>query len=254
MAVRKIESDDDWPAALRSIEEDLERVAGMYPGQVFDPGTFIIEEGIKGEEFAIDVYYDEKGTPVILNVLHHLFSSGTDVSDTTYVTSKGIVEYGIQMFTGPLSRIGKQADLKNFPLHIEMRVDGCDVVPIEANPMRFAGFGGTDFGWYAWGINTHEYFLERKIPDWETIFEGKEDRVYSMYVAFIPEDVPVSRVKDIDYDGFAANFAKVLKFRKTDWRNYRVFSFVFTETDPETVSEIERNLQLDLSQYVLLND
>jgi hypothetical protein len=254
MAVRKIESDDDWPAALRSIEEDLERVAGMYPGQVFDPGTFIIEEGIKGEEFAIDVYYDEKGTPVILNVLHHLFSSGTDVSDTTYVTSKGIVEYGIQMFTGPLSRIGKQADLKNFPLHIEMRVDGCDVVPIEANPMRFAGFGGTDFGWYAWGINTHEYFLERKIPDWASVFEGKEDRVYSMYVAFVPEDVPVSRVKDIDYDGFAANFAKVLKFRKTDWRNYRVFSFVFTETDPETVSEIERNLQLDLSQYVLLND
>jgi hypothetical protein len=254
MAVRKIESDDDWPAALRSIEEDLERVAGMYPGQVFDPGTFIIEEGIKGEEFAIDVYYDEKGTPVILNVLHHLFSSGTDVSDTTYVTSKGIVEYGIQMFTGHLARIGKQADLKNFPLHIEMRVDGCDVVPIEANPMRFAGFGGTDFGWYAWGINTHEYFLERKIPDWESVFEGKEDRVYSMYVAFIPEDVPVSNVKDIDYEGFAANFAKVLKLRKTDWRKYRVFSFVFTETDPETVSEIERNLQLDLAPYVLVKD
>jgi hypothetical protein len=254
MAVRKIESDDDWPAALRAIEEDLERVAGMYPGQVFDPGTFIIEEGIKGEEFAVDVYYDKNGSPVILNVLQHLFSSGTDVSDTTYVTSKGIVEYGIQMFSGPLARIGKQADLKNFPVHIEMRVDGCDVVPVEANPMRFAGFGGTDFGWYAWGINTHEYFLEKKMPDWEAIFKGKEDRVYSMYVAFIPEDVPVSGVKDIDYEGFAANFNKVLGLRKTDWRTYRVFSFVFSETGPGTATEIERNLQLDLSQYVLLND
>ncbi len=254
VAVRKVESDADWPAALKSIEEDLESFGGMYPGQVFDPGKFIIEEGIKGEEFAIDVYYDETGRPVILNVLHHLFSSGTDVSDTTYVTSKGIVEYGMRMFTGPLARIGQQADLKNFPLHIEMRVDGRDIVPVEANPMRFAGFGGTDFGWYAWGINTHEYFLERKIPDWNAIFAGKEDKVYSMYVAFIPEDVPVSSVKDIDFEGFAANFTKVLELRRTDWRNYRVFSFVFTETGPETASEIERNLQLDLAPYVVLKD
>lgn len=254
IAVRKVESDEDWPAALKSIEDDLESFVGMYPGQVFDPGQFIIEECIKGEEFAVDVYYDETGRPVILNVLHHLFSSGTDVSDTTYVTSKNIVEYGIQMFTGPLSRIGKQADLKNFPLHIELRVDGCDIVPIEANPMRFAGFGGTDFGWYAWGINTHEYFLERKIPDWNAIFEGKEGRVFSMYVAFIPEEIPVSGVKDIDYEGFAKNFTKVLELRKTDWRGYRVFSFVFSETGPETEAEIARNLQLDLSQYVVLKD
>lgn len=254
VAVRKVESDAEWPAALKSIEEDLESFGGMYPGQVFDPGKFIIEEGIKGEEFAIDAYYDSDGMPVILNVLHHLFSSGTDVSDTTYVTSKGIVEYGIRTFTAPLARIGQLADLRNFPLHIEMRVDGRDIVPVEANPMRFAGFGGTDFGWYAWGINTHEYFLERKKPDWNTVFEGREESVYSMYVAFIPEKIPVEHVRDIDYDGFSANFSKPLEIRRTDWKNYRVFAFVFSETGPETVSEIERNLQLDLSPYVLIND
>jgi hypothetical protein len=254
MAVQKIESDDDWPAALRSIEKDLERVGGMYPGQVFDPGRFIIEEGIKGEEFAVDAYYDENGRPVILNVLHHIFTSGTDVGDTTYITSERIVEYGIRMFTAPIARIGKLADLKNFPIHIEMRVDGRDIVPVEANPMRFAGFGATDFGWYAWGINTHEYFLGGLRPDWNSVFDGKEDRVYSMHVAFIPDDIPVSRVKDIDYKGFMSNFSKVLKLRKTDWKNYRVFSFVFSETGPETASEIERNLHLDLSQYVKLKD
>ena len=50
MAVRKVESDEDWPEALRSIEEDLANFEGVYPGQVFDPGRFIIEECIKGEE------------------------------------------------------------------------------------------------------------------------------------------------------------------------------------------------------------
>ena len=93
---------------------------------------------------------------------------------------------------------------------------------------------------------TREYFIRAQF--------GKEDRVYSMYVAFIPEDVPVERVKEIDYEGFAANFNKVIELRRTDWRNYRVFAFVFSETGPETVSEIERNLQLDLAQYVLLKE
>jgi hypothetical protein len=254
MAVRKVGSDGDWPAALRSIEEDLDRVEGMYPGQVFDPGRFIIEEGIKGEEFAVDAYFDGEGRPVILNVLHHLFSSGTDVSDTTYVTSKGTVEFGIRTFTGPLERIGQLADLRNFPLHIEMRVDGRDVVPVEANPMRFAGFGGTDFGWYAWGINTHEYFLERKTPDWKAVFKDKEDKVYSMYVAFIPVEIPLDKVRDIDYHGFEANFTRVLELRKTDWRRYRVFAFVFSETGPGAAAEIERNLRLDLSRYVVIED
>jgi hypothetical protein len=138
-------------------------------------------------------------------------------------------------------------------MHIEMRVDGGDVVPVEANPMRFAGFGGTDFGWYAWGINTHEYFLERNKPDWAEVFAGKEDRVYSMYVAFIPEDIDVGEVKDIDYESFTSNFTKVLELRKTDWRRYRVFAFVFSETDPDTSGEIERNLRLDLTDYVQLN-
>jgi hypothetical protein len=75
-----------------------------------------------------------------------------------------------------------------------------------------------------------------------------------MYVAFIPEKIPVEHVRDIDYDGFSANFSKPLEIRRTDWKNYRVFAFVFSETGPETASEIERNLQLDLSPYVLIND
>jgi hypothetical protein len=170
------------------------------------------------------------------------------------VTSRQIVEFGIRMFTAPLARIGRLADLRNFPLHIEMRVDGRDVVPVEANPLRFAGFGGTDFGWYAWGINTHEYFIEKRSPDWAAVFEGKEDRVYSMYVAFIPDDVPVSKVREIDYESFASNFSKIIELRKTDWENYRVFAFVFSETGPESVEEIERNLQLDLAKFVLLKD
>ena len=251
MAVRRIDDPVVWPAALKSIEEDLGRVAGMYPGRVFDSGRFIIEQAIKGEEYALDVYYDEAGSPVILNVLHHIFRSGDDVSDTTYLTSKRIVEHGIRRFTGPLAKIGELAGLKNFPMHIEMRDDGCDIIPVEANPMRFAGFGGADIAWYAWGIDPHEHFLKGTAPDWSAAFEGREDRVYSMYVAFVPEDIPTGDVERIDYESFEANFSRPLAVRRTDWRRYRVFSFVFSETGPETAGEIERMLAEDLSKYVI---
>jgi len=252
MAVRRVESADRWPAALGEIEGELARFAGMYPGEVFDPGTFIIEQAIPGEEYAVDVYYDGEGRPVIVNVLHHLFRSGDDVSDTTYVTSKAVVERGIRIFTAPLARIGELAGLRNFPMHIEMRVDGHDVVPVEANPMRFAGFGGTDIAWFAWGINTHELFLTGARPEWDAAFAGKQDRVFSMFVGFVPENVDLDHVERIDYDGFLANFSRPLELRRTDWRKWRVFAFVFSETGSENAGEIERNLAMDLSQYVVL--
>lgn len=252
MAVRRVDSDEQWPAALAAIDGELARFSGMYPGEVFDPGRFIIEQAIPGEEYALDVYYDDGGQPVIVNVLRHLFRSGDDVSDTTYVTSRAIVEMGIGIFTAPLRRIGELAGLRNFPLHIEMRVDGGDAVPVEANPMRFAGFGGTDIAWFAWGIDTHEMFLTGSRPDWDAAFVGKADRAYSMFVGFVPENIALADVERIDYEGFSANFSRPLELRRTDWRTWRVFAFVFSETGPESAGEIERNLALDLSRFVIL--
>jgi NADPH-dependent curcumin reductase CurA len=46
----------------------------VFPENVLNTSNFIIEEFIRGEEYAIDYYYDNNGA-VLLNVLHHLFSS-----------------------------------------------------------------------------------------------------------------------------------------------------------------------------------
>jgi hypothetical protein len=47
----------------------------IFPENVLNTSNFIIEEFIRGEEYAIDYYYDNNGDAVLLNVLHHLFSS-----------------------------------------------------------------------------------------------------------------------------------------------------------------------------------
>jgi len=123
---------------------------------------FIIEECIEGDEFAIDAYYNPSGKPVILNILRHPFSSDTDVSDRVYYTSKEIIMEHLDTFRNTLESIGGIACLSSFPVHVEVRVDQYGkVIPIEFNPMRFAGWCVTDIAYSAYGINTYEYYFNK---------------------------------------------------------------------------------------------
>ncbi|MBN2185473.1 MAG: ATP-grasp domain-containing protein [Candidatus Krumholzibacteriota bacterium] len=252
IGVHKVASDREWPRVLSLIARDIEKVKGQYPEEVLDTGRFIIEEHIDGDEFAVDLYYDDMGNPVILNILHHLFISETDVSDRTYLTSKAIIEKYSDLFSSHLERLGRLGDFKNMPMHIEFRVEGDSVMPIEANPMRFAGWCATDIAWFAWGINTIEYYFRQLKPDWPSIFEGKEDKVFPLVVGLIPDDIDPKSVSGIKYDEYSSNFKKLLEIRKTDFREFMVFAFSFSETDGSNRDEIEKMLKADMRDYLIL--
>ena len=252
IGVHKVSSDEEWPRVLSMIARDVEKVRGQYPKEVLDTERFIIEGHIDGDEFAVDLYFDDKGNPVILNILHHLFISETDVSDRTYLTSMEIIEKYSDLFGSHLERLGRLGDFKNMPMHIEFRVDGDSVMPIEANPMRFAGWFATDIAWFAWGINTIEYYFRQLKPDCPFIFKGKEDKVFPLVVGLIPGDIDPKSVKGIKYNEYSANFKKLLEIRKTDFREFMVFAFSFSETDESNRDEIEKMLQADMRDYLIL--
>jgi 5-formaminoimidazole-4-carboxamide-1-beta-D-ribofuranosyl 5'-monophosphate synthetase len=69
---------------IKAKKEHNDKLKSIFPENVLNTSNFIIEEFIRGEEYAIDYYYDNNGDAVLLNVLHHLFSSGTDTSDRVY--------------------------------------------------------------------------------------------------------------------------------------------------------------------------
>jgi carbamoylphosphate synthase large subunit len=123
LGVYKVNSTADWEQVVDNLTEEVENTAHNYPPEVINTNQFIIEENIEGEEFAVDLYYDREGKPVILNILQHIFSSGEDVSDRVYITSKEIIEDYHDLFADFLSTMGDKADFKNFPLHIEFRVN-----------------------------------------------------------------------------------------------------------------------------------
>lgn len=248
MGVYLVNDQNEWAKVLNNIESDMEKFKDLFPIEVMDSSKFIIEEVITGEEFAVDAYYNSNGEPVILDILKHPFASAKDVSDRLYFTSKVIIKNHLAKFEDLLKKIGKLADLKNFPMHIEMRVNNGKIVPIEINPMRFAGWCTTDLAHYAYGINVYECFLNQQEPNWENIFENTDDSIYYLTIADVPSTIERKSIKNINYKSFLNNIKEPLEIRKIDYKKHPLFAMVFAKTDEH--DEIANLLNLDLTKYI----
>ena len=250
MGVYKVSEDNEWKSVIGLIQDEMEKVKGLYPIEVMNSSKFIIEEYIEGAEYAIDAYYDGNGDPVILNILEHPFSSNGDVSDRIYFTSKKIMRKYLIAFRDVLTSIGKATGISNFPVHVEVRVDKSgNVIPIEVNPMRFAGWCTTDLAYYAYGINVYEHYFQQKKPDWDQILETNDNKLYCIVVADIPGDINFKKIMGINYEAYLLNFSNLLEFRKINYNQYPVFAFSFISVDCNS-NEVDKILKLDLKQYI----
>ena len=254
IAVHKVENQSDWVKVLDTIEAEVELAKDMYPIEVVNISDFIIEECIEGEEYAIDCYFNQSGKPVVLNILHHLFSSGKDVSDRVYSTSKEIIEQNMDGILVFLELIGRKANLVNFPAHVEIRVDNKGrIIPIEVNPLRFGGWCTTgDLAWYAYGINSYEYFFNSKSPEWEMILETRKEKTYSVIVLDNNSGIKENEIERFEYGQLLKDFEKPLDLRITDFNKYAVFGFLFTETTNGNGKELNQILTSDLKKYIKL--
>jgi hypothetical protein len=256
IGVHKVNSPDEWGGVLTKIEAEIKKLNGLYPKEVIDISDFILEECIEGEEYAIDCYYNKNGDPVILDIFHHVFSSDDDVSDRVYSTSEEIVnrhKNGIREF---LSEIGLKTNLKNFPAHVEVRIDKKGKLnPIEVNPLRFGGWCTTgDFSWYAYRFNSYEYFLNNKKPDWNEIFRTRKDKKYSLIVLDNISGIKESDIDYFDYDQLKQDFSCPLNLRKVDIRKYHIFGFLFVETTKASEKELNKILTSTLIDYIKIKD
>ena len=252
IGVHVVKTEADWEIARKEL--NYENLKSIYPGSVLDTNTFIMEEYIEGEEFAIDCYFNTAGEVVILNILYHKFSSGADTSDRVYSTSKEMVLQFKSSFEVFLQSIGQKAGIRNFPAHVEIRVDAEGRInPIEINPLRFGGWCTTaDLLGIATGFSPYEFYLKNEKPDWDLVFKGKDKLKISIVVlnnnsGYAPEEIDY-----FNYELLAKDFEKPLVIRKMDVEKYSVFGFVFAETSPDHEEELNRILVSDLKKYIQL--
>ncbi|WP_298364793.1 ATP-grasp domain-containing protein [uncultured Lutibacter sp.] len=252
LGVHKVDNKSEWPETLEKIKSEIHHIKGFYPAEVLNTNSFIIEECIEGEEFAVDCYYNENSEAVILNIMHHIFSSGKDVSDRIYCTSKEIIETNLPLIQQLVDTIGAKSNLTNFPIHIEVRIDKNGVIiPIEVNPMRFGGWCTTgDISYYAYGINSYEYFLKQKKPNWSKILETKEDKTYSLVLLDNNSGIVAENIQSFNYNQLLADFEKPLLLRKIDVHQFPIFGFLFTETSKGNEQELAAILSSNLRNYI----
>jgi len=114
LGVQRVDNQDQWVDTLSTLNMMTSSYDGIYPSGVLDNSTFIIEEVIPGEEFAVDCYFDELGQVVILNMMKHLFASGDDVNDRVYITSSSIMKQYLEPVQSYLNILGSLLISENF--------------------------------------------------------------------------------------------------------------------------------------------
>ena len=241
--VYTVESDVDWQNVFSKIDEDITKLRDVFPKNVVDMTNFIIEDYIKGDEYALDAYFDENSKAVILNIFSHPFKDGKDVSDRLYFTSKKIIQKNLNKFEDALNKIGAALNFKNFPFHLELRVQDNKIIPIEINPLRFCGWCITDIAYYAWKINVYEYYFKKLKPDWNKILDNSDDDYFYFAIGEMP-----NKSAHPDYEKFKKEFSNPLVLRKIDYKVNPIFAIVFAKT--ASYDEIDKILKLDMNDFV----
>ncbi|MBN2663045.1 MAG: ATP-grasp domain-containing protein [Bacteroidales bacterium] len=254
IGVYRVDFADEWPKTVANIKAEIYQTRNDYPPEVVNAAELIIEQLIEGEEYAFDCYFNKNGKPVLFGVLHHVFSSGKDVSDRIYSSSKEIILNLKDKIEAFLLKISELADLKNMPLHIEIRVGMDGVIrPIEVNPLRFGGLCTTaDLTWFSYGFNPYLYFFNQQKPNWFKILENKDDLIYSLILLDNNSGIAADEIKLFDYEKILADFQNPLHLRKVDFNILHIFGFLFTETKKDNIKELSDILYSDLRKYIII--
>ena len=233
LGIYPIFSAEDWQAACNDIREHSNTWSEQYGATVVNNTNFLVESYLDGEEYAIDAYFNEQGETIILDILKHDFAGTEDVSDRLYYTSKVVVEDTMQAMKDFLIKSNELLGFKNFPVHVEVRVDEAGVVtPIEFNPMRFAGLCTTDLSYFAYGFKTYEMYLRNEQPNWDDVLADKAGKRYSM-VMLSTDGTALPDTYSFDYEAVQQKFSKVLACRKLNAKQYNTFGVLFTEASDE---------------------
>lgn len=237
---------EDWKNALEDIQKNFLKLAGTFPDTVVGDACFILESYIHGREFAIDIYFKEK-EPIIINIFEHPFTSKEDVSDRLYITNKTLFDDYLSMFTEHIARLNKVLNLSNIPIHMEIRVENGKIVPIEINPLRFAGLCLNEIHFYIAGQHPLSYFFSGTHPDYNAMWKGKENKTFSFSIIEKPED---SQNAALDIEKLKHEFSKILEVRLVDSPKLNIFAFVFSEIETSNKMELNNILNLDVTKLL----
>lgn len=238
---------EEYRQAVTSLQRDFATAGAGFPEFVVGRSRFLIEEYIHGEEYAVDTYFDENETPVILNIFHHKFMDESDTSDRLYMTSRRLFDLYEESFMQFLTSLNKTLHLRNFPMHIEFRYDGRKAVPIEINPLRFTGFCLNELQVFVSGQHPMVSYLRGTHVTKDEMWRGKENLTYAFTVLDLPSGC---EDKTFNEEKFRADFPYVIDVRLVPDKSSGVAATVFLCTETANETAFDPIMGLDMREYM----
>ena len=233
-----------WANAVELLTAELSDEGAHYPESVLNREKILIEDYIDGPEFAVDAFFDNEGTSVLVNAMYHVFPSEEDTRDILYLTNRGLVESLRPEIMDLLNQLSQKLDLRNFPLHLEVRRDATSgrLVPIEVNAGRFAGWCTTDLASFAYAINPYESYFEAVAPAWDTTSDALSTTAFVILHPPLGKQFPNNWAPD--RQALKRLLGDVLELRLVDHSRWGILGIAFVQYSTQEMAENAVHLDL----------
>jgi len=246
LGIRRFKGQAQLHKAAKEALQEIQSFGHVFDASVLSGDIFIVEDFIEGEELACDAFFNSMGRPIINAIYSHAFADSNDTRDLVYYTSSDTMSRYLDKMTAFLKLIGEKNKIRNFPIHIEVRISNGAIIPIEANPLRFGGFGLADLARHAFGVNSYRNYFMDETPDWTAVIERDDKAFYAFIVGQRPDNFNIEK-EVVDHSSYRATFTDLLEYVPIDVSRYRFFSTAFARS--EDLSDLLKYLHMDFGQF-----
>ena len=243
-AVKRINEKSDLDKIVQEIKAEINRNSSILSENVLSQSEFIVEDYIEGEEYAVDMFYDSKGNPHIVNIYYHPNPKHIEYLHMIYYANKNIFELVYDKALDFFEKINEKLQLKSITLHSEFRLSE-NLVPIEINAMRFGGMGLGNMIYYSLGVNPYQCFIEERSPDWDKLWESHPNDNFVFFIAYNGTKVNTN-TQQPNLEKLEKKFTKILNKTYFKYQEQLAFGIYTLNEDAKNINKL---LQIDFNDY-----
>jgi len=231
---------------VEEITKQLQVRTNIFSDQVVAKDRLIVEEFIDGEEYAVDMFFNEEGQPIITNICYHPLPKKLEYLHVVYYTNHDVFHRLYDNLVQFFTELNKTLNARNIPIHGEFKLHKGILTPVELNPLRFGSDGFADLCYHAFGFNPFLCFAQNCSPDWDTVWQGREEKVYAFYLGYNGSDLDTSKYRP-DFRNFRRLFSNILADTAMNYQSTLAFSVMYIEEN--SLERINELLEIEFNEY-----
>lgn len=247
--VRIADKNTDLLKLAYEMNKEVEASVQFFPETILTRDEYIIEEYLSGDEYAVDMFFDEHGKPAIMNIYFHPEPEIPDYFHLMYYTNKGIFDSYLNTFLSFFVELNQIMNLKSFPMHAEFKLQDGVMVPIELNPMRYGGFGLADLTYHSYNYQPITAYFDDNRVDWSAIWEPRHKHNYAWVLGYNGKDISVDahRPNHEKFKELLAEHNNILDYVVLDYQTNPVFSLAYLKND--NLKLLKELLKTEFNQF-----